>query len=111
MIRPKLFYDYNIWSQGKGSLNLTAHEWEYVNGLQTNSNKFYTITFKAPADIAEIEYLLDDMYINQFPLTDYDTWEGLEFLTRGNSPARIQEFLDDLPDYEVPNYNKEEAYL
>lgn len=112
IIFPMYFYDYNIWSQDTANLNLTASEWmvDETGNLRTNHDKSYTITFRAPLETTEIEYLLDDLYVNQYPLTDYDSWEGLEFLTRGPVPAKIQEFLDNLPDYEVPNFRKESAY-
>lgn len=97
------YYDYNIWSIDRGSLTLTAYEWEYYDGeLYMNTQNYESITFTAPEDIKEIEYLLDDMYLNQYPLTDYDDWVKLDYLTRGNTPDRIQEFLHTLPDYNIP---------
>lgn len=109
-MKPMYAYDYNIWGSDKGEIRLSAYEWQETDGyIETNYDRFHTLQLNAPEDIKEIEYLLDDLYINHYPLTDYDTWQGLEFLTRGTTPAKIQEFLDSLPDYTIPNYNKEEA--
>lgn len=103
IILPMFYYDYNIWSIDRGSLTLTAYEWEYYDGeLYMNTQNYESITFTAPEDIKEIEYLLDDLYVNEFPLTDYDVWEGLVYLTRPDTPAKIQQFLDNLPDYNIP---------
>lgn len=113
VILPMFFYDFNIWGSDKGEIRFSAYEWTALEGdyIETNHDKFHTLQLNAPQDIAEIEYLLDDLYLNQYPLTDYDTWEGLEFLTRGPVPAKIDQFLQSLPDYTIPNYKKENAYL
>jgi len=108
-------YDYNVWSDADGSITLTAYElsfagWPKAENIQTNSSNYHSITFKAPQDITEIEYLLGDLYVNQYPLTDYDDWVGLGFLTRDKVPARIGRFLIDLPEYTpvVNEYDREE---
>ena len=108
-------YDFNIWSQADGSITLTAYELSFVgaigfNNIQTNNSKYHSITFTAPKDIAEIEYLLDDLYINHYPLTDYDEWVGLDFVTRDKVPARIARFVTDLPEYTpvIHEYDREE---
>ena len=110
-IQPMYFYDFNVWGSDSNEIRLSAYEWQETNGYtETNYDKFHTLQLNAPKHIAEIEYLLDDLYVNQYPLTDYEAWEGLEFLTSGPVPAKIQEFLDNLPDYEIPNFRKESAY-
>jgi hypothetical protein len=108
-------YDFNIWSQASGELALTAYELSFAgaigfNNIQTNNSKYHSITFTAPKDIAEIEYLLDDLYINHYPLTDYDEWVGLDFVTRDKVPARIARFITDLPEYTpvIHEYDREE---
>lgn len=112
VILPMFFYDFNIWGENTANLMLIASEWmvDETGNLRTNHDNSHTITFRAPLEITEIEYLLDDLYVNQYPLTDYDTWEGLEFLTRGPIPAKIDQFLQSLPDYTIPNFRKELAY-
>jgi hypothetical protein len=103
IILPMFYYDYNIWSIDKGSLTLTAYEREMYEGIiYTNSENYHSISFTAPEDIVEIEYLLGTMYVNEYPLTGYDNWEGLDYLTRPNTPDKIQQFLDTLPEYTIP---------
>jgi hypothetical protein len=108
-------YDFNIWSQASGELALTAYELSFAgafgfNNIQTNSSRYHSIRFTAPEDIKEIEYLLDDLYINHYPLTDYDEWVGLDFVTRDKVPARIARFITDLPEYTpvIHEYDREE---
>jgi hypothetical protein len=108
-------YDFNVWSQADGSITLTAYELSFVgaygpSNIQTNSSRYHSITFTAPEDIKEIEYLLDDLYVNHYPLTDYDDWVALDFITRDKAPARIARFIIDLPEYTpvVHEYDREE---
>lgn len=108
-------YDFNVWSQEDGSITLTAYELSFVgaygpSNIQTNSSRYHSITFTAPEDIKEIEYLLDDLYVNHYPLTDYDDWVALDFITRDKAPARIARFIIDLPEYTpvVHEYDREE---
>ena len=99
------FYDLNVWSRDDGKLCLTAYEWEATpdgQDLQTNNNKFHTIEFTAPQHMREIEYLLNDLYVNHYPLTDYDTWVDLDELVKDDIPESIEVFLKTLPDYKIP---------
>lgn len=105
---PANFYDLNVWSQSKGELSLTAYEWETTpdgRDLQTNTNRYYTRTFQAPEDIKEIECLLNDLYVNEYPLTDYDTWIDLEDILHENTPESIRLWLNSLPGYNIPTVN------
>jgi hypothetical protein len=43
-----------------------------------------------------IEYLLDDLYINNYPLTDYDDWLDIKVIP-DDCPEVIKEFLLELP--------------
>ena len=98
------YYDLNLWGEDKARLYLTAYEWELdPNGqLQMNSEKYIATYFTAPEDIKEIEFLLGDLYVNQYPLTDYDEWRDLEDIYNENSPKRVKDFLEGLPMYDVP---------
>lgn len=99
----KELYDYNIWSAEPGQLTLTAYEQyfdrEEPEYLRTDTSKYHSITFTAPEDVVEIEHLLRDRYINQYPLTDYDDWVDV-FVVAEEAPPKIAQFLDSLPHYE-----------
>lgn len=99
------FYDLNIWSRDDNKLCLTAYEWEATpdnRDLQTNTEKYHTIEFSVPENLAEVECLLGDLYINHYPLTDYDTWIDLNEIYHDKTPQAIRDFLDNLPDYLIP---------
>jgi len=114
MATPK--YDYNIWSDEPSSLTLTAYQQYYDssddNWIRTDVENYVSITFKFPEDYREIEYLLQDLYVNQYPLTDYDDWVDNPFLFGNDAPERIAQFLDNLPQYklETRDSTKENSY-
>lgn len=99
-------YDYNIWSDRNGILRLTAYEQYYDADddmwIRTNTEKYHQIAFKFPKDTEEIEYLLQDLYVNQAPLEGYDEWVDNPFLFGNDCPTKIAEFINSLPDYEMP---------
>lgn len=98
------YYDYNIWSQTTNELCLTAYRLvkDDIGFFQTDtSGSNTTIRFTFPEDTKEIEYLLQDLAINHYPFTDYDTWEDSPATFNGITPPAIQEFLDNLPEYTV----------
>lgn len=99
------WYDYNVWSQCPNELCLTAYEWEYDpkwEQLQTNTRKFHTIRFVGLESLAEIEFLTGEMWLNSYPLTDYDTWADYIDLYTDKTPKTIKDFLEGLPAYDVP---------
>jgi hypothetical protein len=102
---PAEFYDLNVWSTDPNELWLTAYEWELTpdgDYVQMNSSKYHSIKFNLPKDVAEIEFLLQDLYLNHYPLTDYDEWRNLEEVYNENAPESIRMFIQSLPQYEVP---------
>jgi len=107
-------YDLNIWGSDSGILYLTAYEWKVYeeNGevveIQTNSEKFHTAMYVAPENIKEIEFLLKDLYVNNFPLTDLDEWIAFEDVVTEDCPPAIKEFLNSLPSYEFERFGQEE---
>ena len=106
------YYDLNVYSDEPNRLYLTAYEWEDCpsGGLQMNSARYYSKLFKYPNDLAEIEFLLGDLWLNHYPLTDFDEWRDLDELYNSNTPPLVREFLDSLPIYELPtNLIKENA--
>jgi hypothetical protein len=99
------YYDLNVWSSDPKELWLTAYEWELDETgdyVQQNSSKYHSIQFNLLEDIKEIEFLLNDLYVNHYPLTDYDEWRDLDELLNEKTPARVRQFLEDLPAYDVP---------
>ena len=87
-------YDFNIWSRTDNELCITAYEWH-------NMTEYYTVRFQYPRDLVEIEFLLNDLAVNHYPFTDYDTWESEGFLTRSKISDRVSKWLDTLPEYEM----------
>lgn len=102
-------YDYNIHSSDPASLTLTAYQQYYDasddNWIRTNTDKYYSIQFQFPEHNREIEYLLGDLYINQYPLTDYDDWVDNVFLFANDAPPVIRNFMDNLPNYQMETRN------
>jgi hypothetical protein len=98
------YYDLNVWGPDSNTLYLTAYEWETApdGQLQMNTEKYHTVKFELLADLLEIEFLLDDLYVNQYPLTDYDEWRDLDDVYNENTPQAIRQFLEALPMYDVP---------
>jgi hypothetical protein len=96
------YYDLNVWSNEPGELTLTAYEWEQSEdgtAIQQNSSKYHSKTF---TDLREIEFLLNDLFVNHYPLTDYDEWRDLDELLNENTTPGVGFFLESLPAYEVP---------
>jgi hypothetical protein len=98
------YYDLNVWGSSDNTLKLTAYEWETApdGQLQMNTQKYHTKPFKGLENLTEIEFLLGDLYVNRYPLTDYDEWRSLEELYNENTPQAIRSFLEALPPYNVP---------
>ena len=105
------FYDLNVWSQNPNELCLTAYEWEATPDgydLQTNTEKFHTIRFVGLENLSNIEFLMGDLWLNSYPLTDYDTWIDLSEIYNENTPPAIREFLENLPPYQIPTITERE---
>lgn len=96
-------YDLNLWGPDENTLHLTAYEWMLSEDgeIQMNSSKFYSLEFKYPKDIEEIEFLLRDLWVNHYPLTDYDEWRDYDDVYNEKTPRRIKHFLELLPEYEM----------
>jgi hypothetical protein len=96
------YYDLNVWSDEPNTLSLTAYEWETApdgDYVQMNSSVWHSKTF---TELAEIEFLLGDLYLNHHPFTNYDEWRNLEEVYNENTPESIKIWLEELPAYEVP---------
>lgn len=98
-------YEYNIWSNADNKLILTAYEQKRDGNddgyISLNTSKYHSIEFTFPQDVKEIEFLLGGLAINYLPLTDYDDWvEHWQVMTR-DTPARIADWVNALPMYEM----------
>jgi hypothetical protein len=101
-------YDYNIHSSEPSSLMLTAYQ-QYLDADDTewvriDTSKYHSIKFDFPQNLKEIEYLIGgDLYVNNYPLTDYDDWVDNVFQFAEDAPPLIKNFIENLPPYELTN--------
>jgi hypothetical protein len=97
-------YDFNVYGDSPSTLSLTAYPLSLVmneegvlmpnqNYLQANQK---TLKLSFPKDLKAMEYLLDDLYINNYPLTDYDDWLDIGTIP-DDCPDIIKKFLLELP--------------
>ena len=97
-------YDFNVYGDTDTSILLIAYPLSLVmneegvlmpnqNYLQSNERKL-RLTF--PKDIKAMEQLLDNLYINEYPLTDYDDWLDIGEIP-DDCPDIIKKFLLELP--------------
>ena len=96
-------YDYNLFGDSEASLTLTAYPdvivpEDGVEYLTTDYSEANSISLKLtfPKDLKAMEYLLDDLYINEYPLTDYDDWLDISEIPN-DCPEVIRQFLESLP--------------
>lgn len=96
-------YDYNIWGSDVWEISLCAYRQYRENGfLQTDYESCDVIKFNVNDHPEEFSYLLNAEYPDEsFPdgIEDYDDWVGFDYLTEGNTPASILEWLGNLPEY------------
>jgi hypothetical protein len=106
-------YDFDLWGDSDTSLTLTAYPLAIAIGedgskqmeCDYSERSAHSLKLRYPKDLATIESLLRDLYINHYPLTDYDDWLSVEELQKQQSPL-IQKFLDLLPEN---NLEREDA--
>lgn len=105
-------YDFNVYGDTASTLSLTAYPLSLVmnkqgvltpnqNYLQANQK---TLRLAFPKDFKAMEYLLDDLYINQYPLTDYDDWLDIGVIP-DDCPDIIKKFLLELPTNQLEMEN------
>jgi hypothetical protein len=98
-------YDFGVWGDTDTSLIITAYPLSTTireDGSKQmecdySERSAHSLKLRYPTDLASIEGLLGDLYINHYPLTDYDDWLSIEEIQEQQSPL-IQEFLDLLPE-------------
>lgn len=95
-------YDFNVYGQDEAELRLIAYplgqamDEDGVLQPTQNYQDEQTLRLKFPRDLKAIEYLLDDLYINNYPLTDYDDWIAINAIP-DDCPEVIKQFLLELP--------------
>jgi hypothetical protein len=100
-------YDFNVYGDSDTTICLTAYplRWIYDEAYDNNrkldcdysADTCISLRLEYPQHLKEIEHLLKDLYINNYPLTDYDDWLGVSDL-EAEHPTLIQKFLDELPE-------------
>lgn len=98
-------YDFNIWSNADNKLILTAYQQKRDGNddgyISLNTSKYHSIEFTFPQDTKEIEFLLGGLAINYLPLTDYDDWADHADIMTPETPAKIADWVNALPEYEM----------
>jgi hypothetical protein len=98
-------YDFGVWGDTDTSLIFTAYPLVIGNGpygtdrivCDYSEHSSHSLRLTYPANLTEIEHLLGDLWINHYPLTDYDDWLSSIELQKQH-PTLIQQFLDLLPE-------------
>lgn len=115
-------YDFNIYCPDNSSVSLTAYQQYYTldsDGdpiLNINTDIYFTIRFDRQLDKDEFDFLVcEDTTDTSKDFTELDEWVGLSEIVSPNTPVRILEFLQNLPEYEPQlaensDYEVEEDY-
>lgn len=115
-------YDFNIYCPDNSSVSLTAYQQYYTldsDGdpiLNINTDIYFTISFDRQLDKEEFDFLVcEDTSDTSKDFTELDEWVGLSEIVSPNTPVRILEFLQNLPEYEPQlaensDYEVEEDY-
>jgi hypothetical protein len=100
-------YDFNVYGDSDNSITLTAYPlvitydeaYDYNRKIDCDYSErsAHSLRLTYPKHLKEIEHLLGDLWINHYPLTDYDDWIG-ETELQQQQPELIQAFLDLLPE-------------
>jgi hypothetical protein len=107
-------YDFNVYGDSDTTICLTAYPLRWIYDETYDNNRKLDCDYSAdtcislrleyPQHLREIEHLLKDLYINNYPLTDYDDWLGVSDL-EAEHPTLIQKFLDELPENKLEEDN------
>jgi hypothetical protein len=98
-------YDFNVYGDSDTSLTLTAYplsttirkDGSKLVECDYSERSAHSLRLTFPKDLKVIEYIIDDLYLNHFPLTDYDDWLDITE-NKKEYPTLIREFLDLLPE-------------
>ena len=103
-------YDFNVYGESETTLLLVAYplsqtiDKEGVLSPTQNYESESVLRLKFPRDLKAMEYLLDDLYINNYPLTDYDDWLAINAIL-SDCPEVIKQFLLELPTNQIEMEN------
>ena len=106
-------YEFNVWGDSEATLMLIAYPLVYEDDPDCDHEIRLTCNYKDstrtlrltfPKDLKAMEYLLDDLYINQYPLTDYDDWLDITAIP-DDCPDVIKDFLLALPENKLERIN------
>jgi hypothetical protein len=107
-------YDFNVWGDSEASLVFVAYPLVYQHDPDYDGDAKLTCDYSEatahalrltyPKDLKVMEYLLDDLYINNYPLTDYDDWLDISEIP-DDCPEVIKDFLLALPTNKIEMEN------
>jgi hypothetical protein len=106
-------YDYGVYGAEEDLIKLTAYKMyrDFQGNLSTNyDNEFITLELNRFEDEDIIEWLVgignkpyptyyEEYMYNDY--TDYDNWLTEYELTNGETPTKILEWVNTLPEYEM----------
>ncbi len=114
MSNPIMNYEFNVWGESEATLALVAYPLVYETDTDYDNNVKLTCDYSEatshvlrltfPKDLKAMEYLLDDLYINHYPLTDYDDWLDATAMPE-DCPDVITDFLLSLPENKLEMEN------
>lgn len=104
-------YDYNIYVLD-GVLSLSAYQLEMTRDgyIQMRTDNYITEHYPMTEENHDvIAYLLDnEEWDNDIAEWDEcDIWRDKGYLTEGDAPVMITEWLDNLPEYEMLDWRKD----
>ena len=107
-------YDFNTYVLD-GITHVCAYQIEISSGgyVQTRTDNFITLSIDMTKENRDvIAYLLDNDEWDEEDLSnwnEYDKWYDESYLTEGDAPVMITEWLDNLPEYEMLDWSEESA--
>jgi hypothetical protein len=105
-------YDFGLYGDSDTGLTLTAYplsttireDGSKLVECDYSERSAHSLRLTYPKHLKEIEHLLGDLWINHYPLTDYDDWLSDEELQQKETPL-VREFLDLLPENKLEEEN------
>jgi hypothetical protein len=105
-------YDFNLWGDSETSITLVAYP--HKRRVAPDGNAYIETEYSElqshklrlvfPEEIKAIEAMLEDLYINNYPLTDYDDWLDIREISP-EYPEEVNQFLRYLPENKLEEDN------